>query len=86
MYITELAKDSGASVDQIRYLEKKGFVESTWIKLRKRKVRFYSKEEATKVRLIIKYLDQGFRYDVANEKATKDIQNPQLELVGDEDK
>ena len=78
MYITELAKDTGTSVDQIRYLEKKGFVESTWMKLRKRKVRFYSEEEAAKVRLIIKYLDQGFRYNVAYEKATEEIQNPQL--------
>ena len=78
MHITELAKDTGASVDQIRYLEKKGFVESTWMKLRKRKVRFYSEEEATKVRLIIKYLDQGFRYDVAYEKAIEEIQSPQL--------
>ncbi len=78
MYITELAKDTGASVDQIRYLEKKGFVESTWMKLRKRKVRFYSEEAATKVRLIIKYLDQGFRYDVAYEKAIEEIQSPQL--------
>ncbi len=78
MYITELAKDTGTSVDQIRYLEKKGFVESTWMKLRKRKVRFYSEEEATKVRLIIKYLDQGFRYNVAYEKATEEIKNPQL--------
>ena len=78
MYITELAKGVGTSVDQVRYLEKKGFVESTWMKLRKRKVRFYSEEEATKVRLIIKYLDQGFRYNVAYEKATEEIKNPQL--------
>ncbi len=78
MFITELAKDTGASVDQIRYLGKKGFVESTWIVLRKRKVRFYSAEEASKVRLIIKYLRQGFRYDIAYEKATEEIQNPQL--------
>ena len=78
MYITKLAKDTGASVDQIRYLEKKGFVESTWMKLRKRKVRFYSEEEVTKVRLIIKYLDQGFRYDVAYEKTTEEIRSPQL--------
>ncbi len=78
MYITELAKDSGASVDQIRYLEKKGFVESTWKKLRKRKVRHYSEEEAMKVRLIIKYVTQGFRYDVAYGKTIEEIQNPQL--------
>jgi len=78
MYITELAKDTGASVDQIRYLEKKGFVESTWMKLRKRKVRFYSEEEALKVRSIIKYLSQGYRYDVAYEKAIEEIQKPQL--------
>ncbi len=78
MYITELSKDSGASLDQIRYLEKKGFIVSMWIKLRKRKVRFYSEEEAMKVRLIAKYLDQGFRYDVAFEKAVDEIQKPQL--------
>lgn len=78
MYITKLAKDIGTSVDQIRYLEKKGFVESTWMKLRKRKVRYYSEEEVTKVRLIIKYLDQGFRYDVAYEKTTEEIRSPQL--------
>lgn len=78
MYITKLAKDIGTSVDQIRYLEKKGFVESTWMKLRKRRVRFYSEEEALKLRSIIKYLSQGYRYDVAYEKAIEEIQNPQL--------
>lgn len=78
MYITKLAKDTGASVDQIRYLEKKGFVQSTWMKLRKRKVRFYSEEEVMKVRLIIKYLDQGFRYDVAYDKTIEEIRSPQL--------
>ena len=78
MYITELSRGTGASLDQIRYLEKKGFVISTWMKLRKRKVRFYSEEEAIKVRSIVKYLNQGFRYDVAHEKAIEEIQHPHL--------
>ncbi len=78
MYITELSKESGASLDQIRYLEKKGFVISTWVKLRKRKVRFYSEGETTKVRLIIKYFDQGFRYDIAYEKAIEEIKSTQF--------
>ncbi len=78
MRITELSKRFGITTDQIRYLERKGYVESTWTQLDKRKVRYYPKREINKLELLIKYLDQGFRYDVAYQKTIEEMQNPQL--------
>ena len=78
MRITELSKRFGITTDQIRYLERKGYIESTWNQLDKRKVRHYPKPEINKLELLIKYLDQGFKYDIAYQKAVEEMENPQL--------
>lgn len=78
MRITELAKRFNVTTDQIRYLERKGYIESTWAKLDKRRIRYYPEREINKLELLIKYLDQGFRYDIAYQKTAEEMQNPRF--------
>ncbi len=76
--ITEMAKMTGASVDEIRYLEIKGFIKARRIRLLSRRVREYSDSEVRKVQSIIKFRRQGFTWDAAHQKALKDLENPNL--------
>mgnify|MGYP000218109184 CR=1 FL=1 len=78
MRITEVANRTGVSADQIRYLERKGFVESTRVQINKRLVRDFSEEAVRTIDAISIYLAQGFKYDVAHEKANQDIAQPRL--------
>ena len=86
MRITELAKHSKLNRDRIRYLVLKGYIEPDTIKIKNRVVSDFPENEVKKTEYMAKYVEQGYKYDVAYEKAIKDMQNPQLELVGDEDK
>ena len=76
--ITELARLTGASVDEIRYLEAKGFIKSSRVRLTSRKVRQYDESDARKVGTIVKYRRQGFTWDAAFQKAMKEIEKPTL--------
>lgn len=76
--ITELARKTGASVDEIRYLERKRFIESTRSRLAQREVRHFQDTEARKIQLIIKYRRQGFTWDVAFQKARQEFDKPTL--------
>ncbi|MCX6003096.1 MAG: MerR family transcriptional regulator [Chloroflexi bacterium] len=76
--ITELARKTGASVDEIRYLERKRFIESTRSRLTQREVRHFQDTEARKIQLIIKYRRQGFTWDVAFQKARQEFDKPTL--------
>ena len=76
--ITELARKTGASVDEVRYLERKGFVNPTRTKLKRRKVRQYPEEDIRKLELTIKYRRQGFTWDAAFHRALEELQNPRL--------
>ena len=78
MRITEVAKRIGISADQIRYLERKGFVKSTRVQINKRLVRDYSEDAVRTIEVISNYLAQGFKYDVAYEKAIEEIEQPRL--------
>ena len=78
MRITEAAKQTGATTDQIRYLERKGFVRSRWVQPKQRRVRDYSADDLIRIQMIIKHLDQGFRLDVAYQRALDEIQRPPL--------
>lgn len=78
MRITEMSRVTGASTDEIRYMEKKGFLAPAGTRLKQRRVRDYPEGDTRKVRLIIKYRRQGFTWDMAFKKATGDLQNPQL--------
>jgi DNA-binding transcriptional MerR regulator len=76
--ITELARKTGASVDEVHYLEKKGFVKSIKSRLTKRDVRHFQDADTRKVQLIIKYRRQGFTWDVAFQKAQLELNKPTL--------
>lgn len=76
--ITELAKITGASVDELHYLERKGFLNPSRTQLKRRKVRQYQEADIRKVQLIIKYRRQGFTWDVAFQKAMREVENPLL--------
>ena len=76
--ITELARKTGASVDEIRYLERKGFTASTMSRLTQREVRHFQDTEARKIQLIINYRRQGFTWDVAFQKARQEFDKPTL--------
>jgi DNA-binding transcriptional MerR regulator len=76
--ITELAKVSGASVDELRYLERKGFLNPSRTQLKRRKVRQYQEADIRKVQLIVKYRRQGFTWNVAFQKAMQERDNPLL--------
>jgi DNA-binding transcriptional MerR regulator len=77
-HITEISRVTGASVDEIRYLETKGFVKSRRVRLQARQVREYSESESLKVAAIIKYRRQGFTWDTAYQKALIELENPPL--------
>ena len=78
MRITETAKQMGATPDEIRYFEKKGYIRSHWRRLNKRRVREYSGAEVRKIELIVKYRRQGFEHDVAYRKALEEMERPRL--------
>ena len=76
--ITQLARQTGASVDEIRYLEKKGFIKSAKARLKQREVRQFQEQDIRTIELIIKYRRQGFTWNVAFQKARQEIDRPAL--------
>ena len=76
--ITELARKTGASVDEVHYLEKKGFVQSVRSRLTEREVRHFEDTDTRKIQLIIKYRRQGFTWDMAFQKAQQELNKPTL--------
>lgn len=78
MHITEMSKSTGATVDELRYMERKGFLASVSKLLKRRRVRNFRDSDIRKVKLIIKYRKQGFTWDTAFQKAEMDLESPQL--------
>jgi hypothetical protein len=78
IHITELARMIGASVDELRYLEKKGFVHPVRARLKQREVRQYYEDDVSKLENIIRYRRQGFTWDAAYHKAMEALKKPSL--------
>jgi len=78
MRITEMSRVTGASTDELRYMERKGFLISRVHILKRRQVRDYLESEVSKARLIAKYRKLGFTWDVAFRKAQEELVNPPL--------
>ena len=78
MRITQVSKLVGATTDEIRYLESKGYIQSRRILLMKRGVRDYAESEVRKIELIIKYRREGFELEAAYQKALEELQRPRL--------
>ena len=76
--ITEVARKTGASLDELRYIERKGFISSVKRRLINRKVRQYRDAEVNKIKLIIKYRRLGFTWDTAYKKALQEKEKPSL--------
>jgi DNA-binding transcriptional MerR regulator len=78
MRITQVSKLVGATTDEIRYLESKGYIQGRRILLMKREVRDYAESEVRKIELIIKYRREGFELEAAYQKALEELQRPRL--------
>jgi len=78
MRITDVAKLIGVMPDEIRWLEKKGYIKPTWKTLKKRQVRDYPEIEVDKIKLIVKYRREGFEHEVAYQKAKEEWEHPRL--------
>jgi DNA-binding transcriptional MerR regulator len=78
MRITEMSRLAGASTDELRYMERKGFLTSRAHSLKSRQVRDYPESEVRKARLIVKYRKLGFIWDAAFKKALEELANPPL--------
>jgi len=76
--ITETARLTGASVDEVRYLERRGFLTSARTRLQRREVRQFNESDVEKLRLAIKYRRQGFTWDASCDKARLELTNPTL--------
>lgn len=76
MRIFSVSRLTGLSPDQIRYIEQKGYVQSSMIVIKTRKVRDYSSDDISLLESISNYLTHGYRYDVAHAKALEDRANP----------
>ncbi len=76
--ITEMARKTGASVDELRYIERKGFINSSRKHLAQREVRQYRDADVNKISLIIKYRRQGFTWDTSYKKAIEEMTKPSL--------
>jgi len=76
--ITELARRTGASIDEIRYLETKGYIKSRRAKLKTREVRQFEEGSVRTVECIIKFRRQGFTWKTAHEKARQEIDKPSM--------
>jgi DNA-binding transcriptional MerR regulator len=73
-----MARQTGASVDELRYIERKGFITSLRSRLKQREVRHYHDTDAPKVVLIIKYRRQGYTWDTAYKKTLQELEKPLL--------
>lgn len=76
--ITEMARQTGASVDELRYIERKGFIKSLRSRLKQREVRQYNDTDTFKIKLIIKYRRQGYTWDTAIKKTLQELEKPTL--------
>ena len=78
MRITEMSRLTGASTDELRYMERKGFLTSSVHRLKSRRVRDYPESEVRKARVIVKYRKLGFTWDAAFGNAQGERLNPPL--------
>ncbi len=78
MRITELARKTGATVDELRYMDMKGFISTARVRLKQREVRQYQDSDIRKIELIVRYRREGFTWDAAYQKTLHELENPPL--------
>jgi DNA-binding transcriptional MerR regulator len=72
----QVVAEVGIPRQRLYYLEQKAFVSPEKEQRGEKTFRFYSEPEVEKVRLIWKYLRQGFRYRTAYERALAELTGP----------
>ena len=75
---SEVVNEVGIPRQKLYYLEQKTFVKPETERRGEKTFRFYPAREVEKVRAIWKYLQQGFRYRSAYERALEDLKQPKL--------
>jgi len=75
---SEVVNEVGIPRQKLYYLEQKAFVNPETERRGEKTFRFYPDREVEKIRTIWKYLEQGFRYRVAYERALEELQQPKL--------
>ena len=73
-----MARKTGATVDELRYIERKGFIISRRTRLQQRVVRQYRETDIRKIELIMKYRRQGFTWNAAFTRALQEMAKPFL--------
>lgn len=75
---TQVVAEIGIPRQRLYYLEQKAFVNPQKEQRGEKTFRFYPEPEVEKVRLIWKYLKEGFRYGAAYERAIAELRQPRL--------
>ncbi len=65
---------------KLYYLEQKGYIHPRKVPRGELEAREFTEEDFEKIKLIWKYLKEGFKHKIAYQKATKELKNPQLEF------
>jgi DNA-binding transcriptional MerR regulator len=78
---SEVLKRLNIPRHKLYYLEQKGYVKPTRIPMGDLETREFTEEEFKKLELIWKYLQSGFKYKIAYQKAIEELQNPKLNLA-----
>ncbi|MCX5906120.1 MAG: MerR family transcriptional regulator [Deltaproteobacteria bacterium] len=81
MRTSEVLKRLNIPRHKLYYLEQKGYVKPTRIPMGDLETREFTEEEFKKLELIWKYLQSGFKYKIAYQKAIEELQNPKLNLA-----
>jgi DNA-binding transcriptional MerR regulator len=75
---SEVVAEVGIPRQRLYYLEQKAFVRPRTEQRGEKTFRFYPESEVEKIRLIWKYLQQGYRYRAAYERAIAELRQPNL--------
>jgi DNA-binding transcriptional MerR regulator len=69
----DVLKEVPISRERLYYLEQKGYIDPKKTVRGDRELRDYSQRDLEIVRLMWKYIEEGFRYKIAYQKALKDL-------------
>lgn len=76
----EVLQAVGIPRERLYCLERKRYITPARIEVGEKQFREYSDEDVAKVRVMWRYLQAGYRYNVAHEKALAEFWSPELGL------
>ncbi|MEW6408536.1 MAG: MerR family transcriptional regulator [Nitrospirota bacterium] len=80
MKTTEILQQVGIPRHKLYYLEQKGYISPLRIQMGELESREYSEDDFIKIKLIWKYLKEGFKHRVAYQKAMEELKGYTLNL------